>query len=158
MIINQATFGAGCYWGSEAYFRGIEGVVDTRVGHSTGTDGSTPLGRVEVVQVDFDPSVITYKTLVDLFWKSHDPTSRDRQGDEIGEGVRSAIFVHDHAQAAQAAERKEAFDSTSPCPATTQVIRYAGLELADEKNQRYVEKNGHHACTIPATVRLETTN
>jgi len=150
MSNQQATFGAGCFWGSEAYFRAIEGVTDARVGHAVGTDGSTEPGRIEVVQVDFDPSIVSYRTLIDLFWKSHDPTSRDRQGDEVGEGVRSAIFTHNSQQFSEASELKRHFNSSSPLPATTQVIPFVTLELADEKHQRYVEKNGHHACSIPA--------
>ncbi|WP_082530225.1 peptide-methionine (S)-S-oxide reductase [Rhizobium sp. Root1203] len=78
--LEQATFGAGCFWGSEAFFRAVEGVVDARVGHATGTDGSTAPGRIEVVQIDFDPSVVSYRELVELFWTSHDPTAVDRQG------------------------------------------------------------------------------
>ncbi|MDM9648373.1 peptide-methionine (S)-S-oxide reductase MsrA [Rhizobium sp. S163] len=155
---NQlATFGAGCFWGSEAYFRGIDGVIDTRVGHSTGTDGSTDPGRIEVVQVDFDPTVLSYRTLIELFWKSHDPTAFDRQGDEAGEGVRSAIFTHDSQQYSAATELKAHFNANSPLPATTQVIPFVELELADEKHQRYVEKNGYHACSIPAASTRQTT-
>ena len=157
MSNQQATFGAGCFWGSEAYFRAIDGVTDARVGHSTGTDGSTAPGRIEVVQVDFDPTIVSYRTLIELFWKSHDPTSLDRQGDEVGEGVRSAIFTHDNQQFSEASELKASFNSSSPLPATTQVIPFIALELADEKHQRYVEKNGHHACSISAGSSQPTT-
>jgi peptide-methionine (S)-S-oxide reductase len=147
MTIEHATFGAGCFWGSEAFFREVEGVVDARVGHSTGTDGTTPPARIEVVQVDFDPAVVSYEELIGLFWQSHDPTSVDRQGDETGEGVRSAIFVHSKDQAASAVAMRARFDSTSPRPAATQVIQFNGIELASEEHQRYVEKNGH-ACSL----------
>ncbi|EPE96340.1 peptide-methionine (S)-S-oxide reductase MsrA [Rhizobium grahamii] len=147
---QQATFGAGCFWGAEAYFREIEGVIDTRVGHATGTDGSTRPGRIEVVQVEFDPSVVSYAKLIDLFWLGHDPLSFDRQGEESGEGVRSAIFFHTTEQEEAAKSLRAAFNSTSPSPATTQIIQYEGLELADDKHQRYVEKNGHQACSVPS--------
>jgi len=147
MTIEHATFGAGCFWGSEAFFREVEGVVDARVGHSTGTDGTTPPARIEVVQVDFDPAVVSYEELIGLFWRSHDPTSVDRQGDETGEGVRSAIFVHSEEQAASAAAMRARFDSTSPRPAATQIIQFDGIDLASEEHQRYVEKNGH-ACSV----------
>jgi len=156
MPIDQATFGAGCFWGSEAYFRAIDGVTDARVGHSTGTDGSTPAGRIEVVQLDFDPEVVSYQSLIELFWKSHDPTAFDRQRDEIGEGVRSAIFVHSDEQAAIAESLKASFNQNSTAPATTQIIRYESLELADEKHQRYIEKNGHHACSVPTHSHRQT--
>lgn len=156
MPLDQATFGAGCFWGAEAFFRAIEGVSDTRVGHSTGTDGTTAPGRIEVVQVDFDPAVVSYRSLIELFWQSHDPTSLDRQGDETGEGVRSAIFVHTEAQAAEANELKASFNVSSIAPATTQVIPYEMLELAEEKHQRYVEKNGSHACAVPIATSRPT--
>lgn len=145
--MEQATFGAGCFWGAEAFFREIDGVVDSRVGHSSGTDGTTSIGRIEVVQVDFDPQTVSYEDLVNFFWASHDPTSFDRQGDDEGEGVRSAVFVHSDAQAEQAKRLRDAFNATSSKPATTQIIAFDSLELADEKHQRYIEKNGAHACS-----------
>ena len=151
--ISQATFGAGCFWGAEEYFRSISGVVDTRVGFSTGSDGSTPPARIEVVQVDFDPAVVSYKLLIELFWKSHDPTLLDRQGHETGEAVRSAIFVHTPDQLEQANELKSGFNAWSAQPATTQIIQYGSLELADERHQRYVEKNGPRACSVPPSSR-----
>ena len=154
MSTSQATFGAGCFWGAEEYFRAVEGVIDSRVGFSTGSDGSTKPGRIEVVQLDFDPSVVSYQELIELFWKGHDPTSLDKQGDETGEGVRSAIFVHTDVQAEEASNLKARFNETSSSPATTQIIRYEGLELADEKHQRYVEKNGQQACSIPTPASL----
>ncbi|MFT4182454.1 MAG: peptide-methionine (S)-S-oxide reductase MsrA [Rhizobium sp.] len=147
MTTEQATFGAGCFWGAEAFFREVEGVIDTRVGHSTGTDGTTAPARIEVVQVDFNPGLVAYEDLVDLFWRSHDPTSFDRQGDETGESVRSAIFVHSQAQARSAENLRARFNSTSTQPSTTQIIPFEGIELATEEHQRYVEKNGH-ACSI----------
>lgn len=145
---DQATLGAGCFWGAEAFFRGMDGVLDTRVGHSTGTDGSTPPARIEVVQIDFDPAIIAYKDLIEMFWTSHNPTSFDQQGDETGEGVRSAIFVHTEEQAQTAGALRDSFNAASARPATTQIIAFNGLELADEKHQRYVEKNGHSACSV----------
>lgn len=145
---DQTTLGAGCFWGAEAFFRGMDGVLDTRVGHSTGSDGSTPPARIEVVQIDFDPAVITYKELIEMFWTSHNPTSHDKQGDETGEGVRSAIFVHTEEQAETARALRDSFNAASARPATTQIIPFNGLELADEKHQRYLEKNGHSACSV----------
>ena len=146
--IEQATFGAGCFWGAEARFRALPGVVDSRVGYATGTDGSTAPARIEVVQVDFDPAEAAYADLLEAFWTSHDPRSFDRQGDEAGEGVRSAIFVHSDAQAQAARAAKAALNDGAARPVVTQIIAFAGLELADEHHQRYVEKNGATACSI----------
>ncbi|GLU27398.1 peptide-methionine (S)-S-oxide reductase MsrA [Brucella sp. NBRC 12950] len=146
--MEQATFGAGCFWGAEAFFREIDGVIDTRVGHSSGTDGSTTAARIEVVQIDFDPQVLSYDALIRFFWDSHDPTSLDRQGEETGEGVRSAIFVHSSAQANEAGRLRDVFNATSLKPATTQIIPFKGLEIADEKQQRYLEKNSAATCSV----------
>ncbi len=148
MTIEHATFGAGCFWGAEAFFREITGVVDARVGYSTGSDGTTSPARIEVVQVDFDPNVVGYEELLDFFWRSHDPTSLDRQGDEIGEGVRSAIFTHSANQVGAAKRVRDRFNSTSDRPAVTQIISYAGMEIAADEHQRYIEKNGDHACSV----------
>ncbi|MDR2113264.1 MAG: peptide-methionine (S)-S-oxide reductase MsrA [Candidatus Accumulibacter sp.] len=155
MILEQATFGAGCFWGAEAFFREAEGVVDARVGHATGSDGSTPSARIEVVQVDFDPSRVSYETLVNLFWQCHDPTSFDRQGDETGESVRSAIFTHSAKQAEIAERLRANFGRNSEKPAVTQIIAYVGMELAAEEHQRYIEKNGGHACVVKPVAKSE---
>ncbi|GHU26424.1 peptide methionine sulfoxide reductase MsrA [Betaproteobacteria bacterium] len=148
MSIEQATFGAGCFWGSEAFFLEVEGVVNSRVGYSSGSDGTTKPARIEVVQVDFDPAVVSYTTLVEKFWQSHDPTSFDRQGKESGESVRSAIFVHSGEQASLAQAAREKFNQGSPRPAATQIIPFEALELAGEEHQRYVEKHGYDACAV----------
>lgn len=148
MTIEKATFGAGCFWGVEAFFREVRGIVDARVGYATGTDGTTPPARIEVVQVDFDPAIVSYGHLVDLFWTVHDPMSFDRQGDETGESVRSAVFTHSEQQASIAKAAKTRFDESSPCPAATQIIPYGHFELADEKHQQFIRKNGGHACAI----------
>jgi len=111
MSFEQTTLGAGCFWGAEAFFRGMDGVIDTRVGHSTGTDGSTAPARIEVVQIDFDPAIISYHDLIEMFWTSHNPTTFDQQGDETGEGVRSAIFVHSAEQTAIAHALRDRFAS-----------------------------------------------
>ncbi|MGA7812033.1 peptide-methionine (S)-S-oxide reductase MsrA [Caballeronia sp.] len=95
--VEQATFGAGCFWGAEAAFRKLPGVVDTRVGFAVGTGPGA--SRIEVVQVDFSPETLTLGTLIEHFWELHDPTSVDRQGDDVGTKYRSAIFVTSTRQA-----------------------------------------------------------
>lgn len=148
MALEQATFGAGCFWEAESRFRAVPGVIDARVGHSTGTDGTTAAARIEVVQVDYDPAQVSFADLVDIFWTSHNPRSRDRQGNDSGEGVRSAIFAHGPGQAATAEAARARLDATGQGPIVTQIIAYQGIEIADEHHQRYLEKNGLATCSI----------
>jgi peptide-methionine (S)-S-oxide reductase len=96
-LVEQATFGAGCFWGAEASFRELPGVFDSRVGFARSTKGEATL--IEVVQVDFDARVITYSSLIEHFWTLHDPTSIDRQGADVGEKYRSALFFSSAQQA-----------------------------------------------------------
>ncbi len=103
---KKATFGAGCFWGVEAAFRQLEGVTRTRVGYSGGTTEnptyedvcSHTTGHAEVVEVTYDPDRISYEQLLDVFWAKHDPTQMNRQGWDIGDNYRSAIFFHDEEQ------------------------------------------------------------
>src|SRR6202163_4347341 len=113
--MEQATFGAVCFWGVEAAFRQVKGVVSTAVGYSGGhfpnptykdvCSGKT--GHAEVVQVDFDPAKVSYDDLLNVFWENHDPTTLNRQGPDVGEQYRSAIFFHTPQQQAAAAASKE---------------------------------------------------
>ena len=113
--IEQATFGAGCFWCVEAVFEQLDGVIDVRSGYTGGTTenptyedictGKT--GYAEVIQIDFDPSLISYENLLDIFWKSHDPTTLNRQGADIGTQYRSVIFYHTEKQKETADNSKE---------------------------------------------------
>ena len=113
--MKLATFGAGCFWGVEDAFRRVPGVVGTAVGYTGGTKVNPTYkevctdetGHAEVVQVEYDPEKVDYDTLLDVFWKIHDPTTRNRQGPDFGSQYRSVIFYHDDAQQA-AASRVEA--------------------------------------------------
>ena len=105
-MLEKATFGAGCFWGAEATFRQMKGVKSTAVGYSGGTvpnatyeqvcSGRT--GHAEVVQLEFDPDVVSYEDLLDVFWRSHDPTTLNRQGPDVGTQYRSAVFFHNPEQ------------------------------------------------------------
>ncbi len=116
----QATFGAGCFWGVEATFRNINGVLATEVGYSGGTTkdptytdvctGRT--GHAEVIRVDYDPEQISYEKLLDVFWDSHDPTTLNQQGPDIGTQYRSVVFFHNEQQEKAARASKERLESS----------------------------------------------
>lgn len=146
--LEQATFGAGCFWGAEAAFRALPGVIDSRVGYAV--EAADEALQIEVVQVDFDPQVLTFTSLIEHFWGLHDPTSVDRQGEHGGVKYRSAIFHTNAVQAAQARAAKTALQDSGRLnkPVATVIVPLGRFELADEAHQRYLEKNGLSSCHI----------
>ena len=152
---KKATFGAGCFWGVEAAFRQLDGVTATRVGYSGGhLDNPTyedvcshTTGHAEVVEVTYDPSEISYEDLLAVFWRKHDPTQLNRQGWDIGDNYRSAIFVHDEEQRAAAEASKEAERANHRKPVVTQIEPAQTFYEAEDYHQRYLEKQGRSSCT-----------
>jgi peptide-methionine (S)-S-oxide reductase len=156
---EKATFGAGCFWGVEVAFRQVPGVVDAVAGYLGGTlpnptyqdvcTGRT--GHAEVVEVTYDPSRVTYDDLLDVFWKSHDPTTLNRQGPDRGTQYRSAIFYHDEQQKAAAAASKQRLETSGrfPRPIVTEITPASPFYRAEEYHQRYLEKRGLASCHIP---------
>jgi peptide-methionine (S)-S-oxide reductase len=150
--MKTATFGAGCFWGVEAAFRRVEGVVNTAVGYCGGTmlnptyeDVCTDqTGHAEVVQVEYDPERVDYETLLEVFWKSHDPTTLNRQGPDFGSQYRSVIFYHDDEQKAAALASKEQMQASGRYsrPIVTEVRPAARFYRAEEYHQQYLEKHG----------------
>ena len=153
-----ATFGAGCFWGIEAAFRRVTGVVDVAAGYSGGhmdnptyrdvcTDGT---GHAEVVQVTFDPEQVSYGQLLDVFWKIHDPTQVNRQGPDFGTQYRTAIFFHTPEQEAEAKKSKQALNSSGKLrhPIATEITAAGTFWRAEEYHQRYLEKRGATSCHI----------
>jgi peptide-methionine (S)-S-oxide reductase len=157
--MQTATFAAGCFWGVEAAFRGIEGVVSTRVGYTGGTSTdptyeqvcSDTTGHAESVQVWFDPDIVSYGELLDTFWSLHDPTSRDRQGWDFGSQYRSAIFFHDPDQERVALASRDERQNSLARPIVTEIVPAPTFYDAEEYHQRYSEKHGGAACA--STVR-----
>ncbi len=155
----QATFGAGCFWGVEATFRNINGVLATEVGYSGGTTkdpsytdvctGRT--GHAEVVRVDYDPEQISYEKLLDVFWDSHDPTTLNQQGADIGTQYRSVVFFHNEQQEKAARASKERLESSDRYanPIVTEIVPAATFYRAEEYHQHYLEKQGLATCSIP---------
>ena len=159
MATQKATFGAGCFWGVEATFRKLKGVVATDVGYEGGTlknptyeDVCTDrTGHAEVVQVEYDPSQISYENLLDVFWKNHDPTQVNRQGPDFGSQYRSAIFYHDDAQraAAEGSLAKLQASGRFSRPIATQITPAREFYRAEEYHQQYLERRGLASCHIP---------
>ncbi len=158
MSIEKATFGAGCFWGVEEMFRNIKGVSAATSGYAGGaTENPTyedvcshETGHAEVVEVEFDPSQVSYEQLLDVFWSNHDPTTRDRQGPDIGSQYRSVVFYHSPEQQ-QAAEAKKAELEKSERfrrPIVTQIEAAPTFYRAEEYHQRYLEKHGRSHCAI----------
>jgi peptide-methionine (S)-S-oxide reductase len=142
-----ATFGAGCFWGVEAAFRKLPGAIDTSVGYMGGHFEnpcyldvlSRITGHAEVCQVQFDPAALPYATLLDTFWRIHDPTSLNRQGGDRGEQYRSVIFYHTPAQAQAARQAKRQRDASGRYdqPIVTQIEPASAYWLASAEHQRY---------------------
>ncbi|MDH5480654.1 MAG: peptide-methionine (S)-S-oxide reductase MsrA [Nitrosomonas sp.] len=152
MTNEKIIFGAGCFWGVEAAFRRLEGIVDTACGYTGGqteeptyeTVCSGMTGHIEVVKVVFDPLEITLETLLDHFWHCHDPTSKDKQGGDIGSQYRSVIFYFSPNQAVVAKLSLQALQQSNQLQATvvTEVLPATRFYLAEEYHQRYFEKHG----------------
>ncbi|MDQ6766296.1 MAG: peptide-methionine (S)-S-oxide reductase MsrA [Candidatus Eremiobacteraeota bacterium] len=150
--MEQATFGAGCFWGVESAFRQIPGVTDVKVGYAGGSlknptykDVCTDrTGHAEVAQVTFDPKIVSYERLLDAFWDMHDPTTLNRQGPDTGTQYRSAIFIHSPEQeaAAKASIAKLTASGRFKRPIVTQVVPAETFYPAEEYHQRYFEKQG----------------
>jgi peptide-methionine (S)-S-oxide reductase len=156
--MEQATFGAGCFWGVEATFRQIPGVIDAAVGYLGGTlvdptyeDVCTDrTGHAEVVQVTFDPAKVSYGQMLNVFWEMHDPTTLNRQGPDIGTQYRSAIFFHSPEQEAIALKSKAEIEASGKFrrPVVTEITPASTFYRAEEYHQRYLEKRGLTHCQI----------
>ena len=156
----EATFAAGCFWGVEATFRQLPGVLLTRVGYIGGelpnptykdvcTDRT---GHAEAVEVDYDPTKLSYDQLLQVFWDNHDPSQLNRQGPDWGKQYRSAIFFHSPEQEAaakvsiQQLEKSHRFSK----PIVTQIVPTTTFYEAEDYHQQYLEKKGLASCHIKA--------
>ncbi len=157
-MTEKATFAAGCFWGVEAAFRQVPGVLDAAVGYSGGgfsnptyedvCTGRT--GHTESVQVEFDPARVSYDQLLDVFWENHDPTTLNRQGPDVGTQYRSVIFVEGLEQEKAAKESKERLEKSGRyrCPIVTEIAPAQPFWRAEDYHQRYLEKRGLAHCKI----------
>lgn len=156
--MEKATFGAGCFWGVEAAFRRVEGVLSTSVGYMGGTlknpsykDVCTDkTGHAEVVQVEYDPSKLPYDELLKVFWENHDPTTLNRQGPDVGTQYRSVVFFHNPQQESEAKASKEKLQRAGVYkrPVVTEITPATEFWRAEEYHQQYLEKRGLASCHI----------
>jgi peptide-methionine (S)-S-oxide reductase len=156
--MEKAIFAAGCFWGVESSFREVKGVKQTAVGYSGGhTKNPTykdictdKTGHAEVVEVEFDPSVISYDDLLNVFWQAHDPTQVNRQGPDYGTQYRSAIFFLTPQQETAARASKEKLQKSGQFkkPIATEITPASDFYRAEEYHQQYLEKRGMAHCRI----------
>lgn len=144
--MEKATFAAGCFWGVQKKFDEMEGVVSTRVGY-TGGDKENPTykevcngttGHAEAVEILFDPQIISYEKLLDVFWNLHDPTTPNRQGPDVGSQYRSAIFFHTPEQEKAALASKATLSQKSEKPIVTEVVSAPTFYEAEDYHQHYL--------------------
>ena len=157
-VMKKATFGAGCFWGVEEGFRRVDGVTGTAVGYLGGSlenpsyedvcTGRT--GHAEVVQVEYDPSRVSFERLLEVFWESHDPTTLNRQGPDVGTQYRSAVFFEDDEQEAAALASKERVGASGQFrrPIVTEIARATPFYRAEEYHQQYLAKRGRSSCHL----------
>jgi peptide-methionine (S)-S-oxide reductase len=156
MTTEIATFGAGCFWGVEAAFSRVPGVIEAVSGYSGGrTENPTykevctdETGHAEVVQVTYDPAKVSFENLLEVFWGLHDPTQVNRQGPDFGSQYRTAVFFHTPEQEATAKKSKAALDASGKFkrPIATEITAAGPFFRAEEYHQKYLEKRGATSC------------
>ncbi len=154
--LDQATFGAGCFWGVEELFRIRPGVIETAVGYMGGTLPDPTYqdvcmdttGHTEVVTLRYDPALVTYDNLLQLFWENHDPTEVNRQGPDIGSQYRSVIFYHTQDQQDRAENAKSILETSGKfnVPIVTEILPAATFYPAEDYHQKYLMKRGQNVC------------
>ena len=155
--MEKATFGAGCFWGVEAIFRQVKGVISTTVGYAGGSTENPTYeevcadltGHAEVVEIEYDPAQVSYQDLLEVFWQNHNPTTYNRQGPDIGAQYRSVIFYHNEFQKEEAQTYKAVLQQTEKYqnqPIVTTILPATIFYKAEEYHQQYLEKRGIASC------------
>lgn len=151
MATARATFGGGCFWCTEAVFQEVEGVHSVVSGYAGGHLANPSYeqvcsgrsGHAEVIQVEYDPDVVSYTDLLEIFWKTHDPTTLNRQGNDVGPQYRSVVFTHDDAQRQEAERLKSELDASGafPRPIVTEIVPLDRFYPAEAYHQDYFRSN-----------------
>ncbi len=153
---ETATLAAGCFWHVEEAFREVKGVLSTTVGYTGGNTKnpnyeqvcSTETGHAEAVEIIFDPAIVSYKKILEIFWSMHDPTQVDRQGPDFGTQYRSAIFYHTDLQRKEAIASKEITQKKISKPIATQIVPATSFYKAEDYHQQYLHKRGLKTCGV----------
>ncbi len=147
-MAELATFGAGCFWGVEAAFQRVPGVIDTAVGYSGGETPNPTYKDVCTDETGFDPAKVSYEQLLDAFWQAHDPTQVNRQGPDFGTQYRTAIFFHSPEQEAAAKKSRASLDASGKFkrPIATEITAAGTFYRAEEYHQKYLQKRGVASC------------
>lgn len=165
--LEVITLGAGCFWCVEAVFQDLKGVASVESGYCNGLDSSRPTynevcsgstGYVEVLQVSFDPNVVSLETILDVFWHTHDPTTLNRQGNDRGTQYRSGIYYHNDIQKdiAEGSKAKIESENVYPDPIVTEVVALENYFSAEAYHQNYYNQNGgtNPYCTYVITPKV----
>ncbi|MDI6804220.1 MAG: peptide-methionine (S)-S-oxide reductase MsrA [Bacteroidota bacterium] len=161
---EKATFGGGCFWCTEAVYQSLSGVIAVKSGYAGGTKvnptyeeictGKT--GHAEVVEITFDPNIVSYEKLLEVFWKAHDPTTLNRQGADVGTQYRSVIFYHNESQKISAEKSRSVAQSQLDRTIVTEIKPLVHFYKAEEYHQDYFEKNPDAAyCRFVVRPKLE---
>jgi len=163
--IELATLGGGCFWCTEAIFQRVNGVLSVMSGYAGGvmknpsyedvSSGTT--GHAEAIQIEFDPSLVSYEKLLEIFWDTHDPTTPDRQGADVGTQYRSVIFTHSPEQEKTAESMKERLETSGkfPDPIVTEIVPFGSFYKAEDDHQNYYNENQQAGyCQIVITPKL----
>ncbi len=154
--LQKATFAAGCFWGIQHYFDQVPGVLVSRAGYIGGHKEnptyeevcSHTTGHAEAIEIEFDPELVSYETLAKHFFRIHDPTQLNRQGPDIGDNYRSAIFYHNQEQKKTAEEVIKLLQGNYQKPIVTQIVPALKFFEAEDYHQKFTQRTGHGACNI----------
>jgi len=166
MKTDKAIFGCGCFWGIQYIYDQFKGIIKTEVGYMGGDEKRYPnptyddvcsdqSGYAEVVQITFNPNLISYSQLLDIFWRSHDPTTMNQQAADFGTQYRSVIFYHSQYQKIEAEKSKNEIQKLIPKPIVTEITKSSIFFSAEENHQKYAKKHGQFACHLPRNPYLK---